>query len=298
MSLLRLHRTFAGTLVTAFSLSIMAVGQGGCNTLSLTGLQQADAAGNPLGFLINTDTAGNTLGGIRLADGRSVYVYGTFENNGNINEITGAVLRDTDGREAGVVFENGRPVSAYGFDGTTVDITYEEVSTTRLKGRVDVHFADSKVAEEDRDQTIDFDVDLEQAAADLAQHVADVLGLTVSDAEPPTAPDGRARLPDDPSTPFGKDLSRSQLFLYFVPFYQFAFMSIGFACMQVMVQLVAVLVSTMVGVVLTLTKAIIIAAFSPFIIMCEMMRMVFGMATVAIDFDLEIDVGLVPRHPR
>ena len=81
----------------------------------------ADVAGNPLGFLINTDTDSNVLGGIRLADGRSVYVYGTFKNDGNIDEITGAVLRDTDGSEAGVVFENGRPVSAYGFDGTTVD---------------------------------------------------------------------------------------------------------------------------------------------------------------------------------
>ncbi len=298
MSLLRLHRTIAGPLVTAFSLSIMAVGQGGCNTLSLTGLQQTDTAGNPLGFLINTDTAGNILGGIRLADGRSVYVYGTFKNDGNIDEITGAVLRDTDGSEAGVVFENGRPVSAYGFDGTTVDITYDEVSPTRLKGRVDIHFADGEVAEEDRDQTIDFDVNLEQAAADLAQRVADLLGLTVSDAEPPASPDGRARLPDDPAAPFGKDLSRSQLFIYFAPFYQFAFISVAFACMQVMVQLVAVLVSTMVTVVLTLTEAIIIAAFSPFIIMCEMMRMVFGLATVAIDFSIEFDVGHIPRHPH
>jgi hypothetical protein len=227
-----------------------------------------------------------------------VYIYGTFKSDGNIDEITGAVLRDKDGSEAGVVFENGRPTSAYGFDGTTLDITYDEVTQTRLKGQVDIHFADSDVAENDRDQTINFDVDLEQAAAELAQRVADLLGLTVSNAEPPTSSDGRARLPDDPAVPFGKDLSRSQLFIYFAPFYQFACVSIGFVCMQIMVELVAALVSTVVNVVVTLTQAIIIAAFSPLIIMCEIMRTAFSLTTVAIDFDIEFDVGFVPRHPQ
>jgi len=273
-------------------MSLFVMGPAACNNLgfNLFGTPSYDADGKPLGFLFNSDINSNILGGIRLENGSSVYVYGTRNEDGSFKEITGAVIQDLNGQEASVTFENGLPKNATSFDGSTIEMTYEEVSVTRLKGHVDIHFTDPEVAEGERDQSFDFDVDLEEAAAELARHVQELLGLSISPEEPPDS-DARVRLPDASSLPPGKDADNAQfiLGLMVLPF-QMAFVSIGFGCIQVMTQLVACLVGTIVEFALTLTAVIISAVFSPFIIMCDMMRMAFILAPIQINIGLEFDI--------
>jgi hypothetical protein len=272
------------------------MGPAGCNGFRLPGVPSLYSSGNPLGFLINSDTNSNVLGGIRLADGSSVYVFGTFQENGNIEKITGAAVRDTDGNEASIIFEDGRPTKARGFDGSTLEITYDEVGIERLKGHVDLYFAGENVAEEDREQRVEFDVNLQEAAVDLANRVADLLGLEILDEEPPEEdPGGRLRLADNVQMPFGKDVGNSQLILIFAPFYQFAFVTVGFLCIQVMAVMVAVLLETVV----VMMQAMVIAVFTPFILMCNMMRMAFSLSTVAIDFTLDLGGSgvIIPPYP-
>ncbi len=173
MRLWKFPSSFPGHFVTAVTVSFLAMGPAGCNGFRLPGVPSLYSGGNPLGFLINSDTDSNVLGGIRLADGSSVYVFGTFQENGNIEKITGAAVRDTDGNEASIIFEDGRPTKARGFDGSTLEITYDEVGIERLKGHVDLYFAGENVAEEDRNQTIAM---YKAEVSDLKQQLAECRG--------------------------------------------------------------------------------------------------------------------------
>ncbi|MBN2561040.1 MAG: hypothetical protein JXQ75_08930 [Phycisphaerae bacterium] len=289
MRLWNFPSSIPGVFVTGFAISIMAIGHAGCQNFTLLGGPSYDAQGNPLGFLFNTDTSSDVLGGIRLANGQSVFVYGSFKEDGSISEVTGAAIRDVNGDEASVIFEDGRPVKARSFDGSTIDITYEEVTATRLKGHVDLYFADEQVAEDERDQRIEFDVDLLEVAAEVAQRIWDLLGLEISTENPPDDANGRMRLADGAMMPFGKDAPNAQFFLIpLVAPLQYACVTLGFLCVQVMVQLVAVLVSTVLTLVVTLTQVILLAVFSPFFMMCEIMRSAFSLSTAAINFTIEL----------
>lgn len=302
MRIWKFPQSMPGHFVSAVTMSLLAMGPVACNSLNFSGIPAAfGVQGDPLGFLFNTDLGSDVLGGIRLEDGNEAFVYGKRNANGSFKEITGAVLRDADGNEASILFENGRPAKARGFDGSTVEITYEEVSPDRLKGHVDLFFADPAVAEEDRHQTLAFDVDLQEVAAELAERVAELLGLDISDAEPAASPPGRPRLADPALAAMGKDAPEAQFILGLIVLpYQFAFMTMGFLCIQVMTQVVAVIVGTLLTLVATLTRAIVVAVFSPIIIMGEMMRMAVGFAAVTIDFSITLTgTGvIIPAHPR
>jgi hypothetical protein len=302
MRIWKFPQSMSGHVVSAVMMSLFAMGPVACNSLNIAGISAGfGLQGDPLGFLFNTDFGSDVLGGIRLEDGNEAFVYGKRYADGSIKEITGAALRDVDGNEASILFENGRPTKARGFDGSTVAITYEEVSSDRLSGHVDLFFADPAVAEEDRHQTLTFDVDLREAAAELAERVSEWLGLEISDAEPAASPPGRPRLADSALAALGKDAPDAQFILGLVVLpYQFAFMAMGFLCIQIMTQVVAVMVGTILTLVATLTRAIVVAVFSPIIIMCEMMRMAVGLSAVAIDFSIRLTgTGvIIPRHPR
>ena len=90
--------------------------------------------------------------------------------------------------------------------------------------------------------------------------------LTVEVKEPQmgltTATVGTAPLPA------GKDEASSQVIWILVGgIYGFAFYLLGFLCIQIMTQLISVMVQLYVGVVLSLTRALIVAVMSPFIVL-------------------------------
>lgn len=121
------------------------------------------------GLLLNADISSNFLGGIRLADGRSLSLFGRFAANGEIAELQEIAYEDVDGGVTSLTLESGKPVSAVVADGTTVGITYEQADADRLAGVVRiVSAADGKTTE------VPFDVDLAAALDQIAQTVSDL----------------------------------------------------------------------------------------------------------------------------
>jgi hypothetical protein len=300
MRLWKFPQSITGKLVTALAGSLLAMGPTACTNLGMPGalgIFAVDSQGIPLGLLFNSDTGSDVLGGIRLQDGSAVYVYATRLANGNLEEITGVILRDPDGQEAGIIFQDGRPTRAYSFDGSTLEVLYEEVSTSRLKGRADLYFAEA--VEGEQNQTMEFDVDLEEAAAELARRVEELTGLQISNEAPPDSPTQTQRrlAADALPPPVGKDAMNSQfMLLMFAPFYQFAFVTVGFLCIQIMTAMVGVMVSM----VAVMMRAMVVAVLSPFIIMGEMMRGAFAYLPMTIDFTLELQGSgvIIPLHPH
>jgi hypothetical protein len=283
-----------GWVISSYQISILAIGSAGCANFNLNQLL-AEPPANPFGFLINTDTSSDTLGGVRLADGRSVFAYGSFKANGNINEITSAVIREVDGKESSIIFDGGLISQATGADGSTFNVTYDERTDTRLRGHVDIFFAPINET-----HTINFDADLLQAAADLAAQVEQFTGLKVSTKPPPEDPSDKLALADSLVTPAMKDAANSQFIFAFVGVFQYSFAAIGFACVQLMATLVRVMVQVLVGVVVALTRAIVVAVCTPFILLGEIMRSAVSHAAFFINFSLQIDplVVIIPRRPH
>jgi hypothetical protein len=284
--------TLPGCLILAALASALILGQPGCTGFQLGGLPGGSAS--TLGFLINTDTASDILGAVRLADGSAVYAYGTFLPDGNIGELQAAVLVSAAGQEAAITFENGLARKARGFDGSTLNITYDEISPQRLRGRVDLFFAAAAPGEQN--QSIAFDVDLLQAAADLAQQVQQLTGLTISAQPPPQDPNGRAIVPA-PAGP--KTAGQSQLILVFAPFYQHAIATAGYIVVQVMARLVDVLVRTVATVVVSLTRVVIVAVCSPFILLGDIMRAAATQPILAVNLAVRLALAgvTIPRRP-
>jgi hypothetical protein len=273
MQLWRFHSTHRGALISAYLVGILVAGPAGCNNVNLGGTVGTNPA-NPFGFLINSDPGGKTLGGVRLLNDSAVWAYGEFNPDGSIKNISGAVLRDGDGNLTEITFVNGLPSKARGPDGSTLEATYSIRTETRLAGHVDLFFAG--VPDADAHQTINFDVDLQRAADQLAQQIEQLTGLNVSNEAPPPKPadtGGRPQITDAAQSLYGKDAAQSQLLLYlWGPAYVFAFASLGYILVQVMAEVVKLVIDLYVGVIVALTESLVIAVTAPFIVLGDIMR--------------------------
>lgn len=287
MKLSRLPYSVFGHFVTALLMGVQMMGLPGCSTALNSGPYDPD---NPVGLFANDDTSSDTLGAVRLPTGETVFVFGDYGSNGAIREITGAILRDSSGQEAWAIFDNGLVQSAGSFDGSTVDMTYDEVSTRRIKGRADFSFAG--LAEEDREQAATFDIDLEQAADQLADKVRDLLGVDISNSEPPDDPLAKSKQVEEAAGI--KSEVRSQLILLF---HAAAFAALGYVFVEIMAALVSVVFEVMVNVVSALTQAVVVAMFTPFILLGEVMRLSIEQPLYQVDINVDLDLDL-PRHPR
>jgi len=285
MRLWRMPHTVAGQLLIALLGGIFIMGPSGCaNNFSFGDVTSS------FGTFLNTDVASGVLGSIRLASGESAFVFGSYKANGQIEEITGAVLVDTQDRRADVSFEGGRLKHASSFDGSTLDVTYDEVTPTRLAGRVDLFFA--QAPEADQHQSVAFDVDLEQAAADLADAVWTLLTLSISDAEPPDDPLAEKPRRDD-AGPQKDDASQV---IIFAAFHVSAFAAIGFAMVQIVTGCVRAVMNLVVGLVTAITKTVVFAVFTPFMLLGDVLRSAVSNPIITLNFDLDFNFT-VPDAP-
>jgi len=281
--------TAISRVVMALACSVLLAGPGGCQT----GLLNIGTPGtpNPFGLLINTDLASDLLGAVRLGDGNNVFLYGKFLDSGLIERIDGASFRNADGQVAKVELLNGWVSKATSFDGSTLTMNYEEISASRLKGTVDIVFAG--LEGDDATQSIPFDIDLAQAVADVTSQIESYLGVDLSDSAPPTNPVGKVRLPDVHK---GQKTSNpdqvAQLILAFVSFHRAAFGAIGYVIVQLMGGLINVMANLLVGVVAAVTQAVVVALFTPFILMGEVLRVAVLQPVYTVD--LEVDLNLNP----
>ena len=242
----------------------------GCQTVQLVGGDATDGD-SVFGLLVNTNTDSNVLGGVKLASGESVFVYGQFADDGSIEEIFGAVLRDSQGQEAVIVLEQGRPTVARGFDGSTIEFTYDQVSSERLTGHVDLYFAEDGARE-----TILFDVDLNATAEQLVQTVNDLTGVNLTQWW--TDVSARTTSSTLPASEARRALAGVLQALLLGATFAFA----GYAVLAVMTQVMeAVMLSVSV-----VAAAVIASVFLPFVLLGEILRTSGDLPASFIDFDL------------
>ncbi|HUW85179.1 MAG TPA: hypothetical protein VMZ31_20545 [Phycisphaerae bacterium] len=242
----------------------------GCQTVQLVGGDAAD--GNSLfGLLVNTNTDSNVLGGVKLASGESVFVYGQFGDDGSIEEIAGAVFRNAQGQEAVIVLDQGRPTLARGFDGSTIEFTYDQVSSERLTGHVDLFFA-----QDGSHETILFDVDLNATAEQLVQTVSELTGVDLTK----WWTDASARTTS--STLPASEARRALGGVLQALLLGATFAFVGYAVLAVMTQVMeAVMLSVSV-----VAAAVIASVFLPFVLLGEVLRTSGDLPASFIDFDL------------
>jgi len=242
----------------------------GCQTGQLVSGNAAD--GDSLfGLLVNTNTDSNVLGGVKLESGESVFVYGRFGDDGSIEEIFGAVFRNAQGQEAVVALDQGRPTLARGFDGSTIEFTYDQVSSERLTGHVDVFFADDGSRE-----TIAFDVDLNAAIEELVQTVNDLTGVDLTE----WWTDANARTTSS-ALPAG-EARRALAGVWQALLFGATFAFVGYAVLAVMTQVMEVVMLS----VSVVAAAVIASVFLPFVLLGEILRTSGDLPTSFIDFDL------------
>lgn len=258
MSLMRLPFTRAGRCITAITTAAFVFATTGCEGLNILPGDSTDG----FGVIINTDASKDLIGGVRLASGEAVYAYGTFNDDGTVGEVTACVYQNADGQQATLFFESGRPSRGIGFDGAEIVITYDEVTSTRLKGTA------TYTPTEGAPATLSFDIDLQQTAAQVAQLVEDLTGLQIADDEPPDeSAETAKRLGGDPT-------AQRSVIVLLIP----VFISItGFTITLTLSQLMKGFVQA--------GNVLVIAFLSPFILMGNLMRAAIGLPLVTIQWD-------------
>ncbi|MBI5763750.1 MAG: hypothetical protein HZA51_09535 [Planctomycetes bacterium] len=292
MRVSRLPYSLAGQLIIAVLGGVMAIGAPGCNGFTLNLGSGGGPLTNGLGFLLNTDTTSELLAALRTEDGNNVYVFGTRTPDGNVDDVQAAVLQDAAGNESSVNFDGGLLSKAKGADGSTIAVTYDERTTMRLRGHMDIVFAGADPGAEN--QRVDFDIDLQQALADIAAQFEQATGIDISTSPPPPNPGGREIVPDVVAR-VGKTTDQSQLIYVFAPFFVYGFASLGYVMVQVMAACIEAMVQTIVNV----AKTVIVAAFSPLIVMGEILRGAVGLPLTPTNLVIQLALAgvLVPPRP-
>jgi hypothetical protein len=291
MRMSRLQQNVFAHWIASAAFSGLLIAPTACNSVGGLPIGGDVDTNNPFGLIINSSASSDVLGGIRLRSGDEVYAYGTRMENGNVEELTAVTLVDADGNEASMEFVLGRPTRAKAFDGSTVKITYDEVSEKRLAGTVELFFASI-----DETHSVPFDVDLEAVAAQIRQLADDLADVTIDDLTKPQEPAPRSIIPDGLGD---KSAASSQLIiLIFAPFFQFAYAIAGYTMLIIMTQVMAAVAQALVGVFAAVTQAVIATAFAPFLIMGNILQAAVRQPTVSIDLTIVRPAFTVPRSPR
>lgn len=182
---------FGREVLTIGVVTALALGPAGCQLGALP-----PGGGGPLpgdlkklnGLMINDSPADGLLMAARNAAGDAFFVYGTRTASGRLDEVEQILVRTADGAESFIAFESGRPVHAEGPAGDYLHIMYDEVSTERLAGELEIFSAADGTVE-----TFPFDVDLQQAAEQIAERIEQLTGqevalTTVEDGQLKTGP--------------------------------------------------------------------------------------------------------------
>ena len=287
MRLMRFPYTIAGQWVSGLTAVAFMIATTGCSNSQFP--QITPAGDNPFGVLVNTDTSKDLIGGVRLQSGEAVYVYGTFNQDGSIKQITAAVVENADGQQASLTFESGRPKKGVLFDGSTLEITYTQVSNERLSGQIVLVPAGTGAT-----RTIPFDIDLLKAAADLAQLVEDLTGIQIPANGSPAGATARTAMTGDGPVPITKQTHRTELPILLVALVPIAFATTGFLLTSVMAQIMEAFVQTADAV----AQAIAMAILTPFIVMGALMQEATSQPILTIDIEIHGPRLHIPSRPQ
>lgn len=224
-------------------------GLGGDGTADKGGLTNKSS-----GFFINEDTSSDLLVAGRNDEGHGFFVYGSRNAQGRIGEIRSIVLRTVSGERSFLTFASGRPTHAEAPDGSYAHVTYTEVSASRLTGTVDIFNAgDGSVT------PFPFVIDLRAAIDDVVAQVRAATGIDVRVVQ----------AIGDNQVETRKSLARS-LVVTIIPLYT-AFVIPCAALIYTTTIILGQLLTALVATVVIAIQNIIIAIFTPFILLAELM---------------------------
>ena len=235
-------RSILGQWVTTFTCLGLIIAPFGCETVTV--LQ--DGKDGEFGWFVNADKASDVLLGARATGGESLFAYGTWAPDGEIDEITAILLRDAEGNESFITLESGRPVHLQAADGSYAHITYNEVSEERLAWTVELYDADTDTAQE-----FSGEVDLQQALADALAAFTDLTGIEVPEVA-------------NPEEENAKGVSRSAETVYY-PAFMIPFVYLAYFISFVATQIMTVVYS---AVALAL-QATVLAIYAPVLILAQ-----------------------------
>jgi hypothetical protein len=245
LSIIKPH-TILGQCTVAFAGLALIIAPFGCETLTL--LQMFESDGGQFGWFVNQDKTSDTLLGARVASGASLFAYGSFDEDGNIAEITDVILRDAAGNESFISLDGrGWPIHIEIADGSYAHIDYEIQDETRVKGLLRLYQAGAAAEE-----TVPFDVQLDEALEALAAELEPWTGQQLDVLPAPEETDG--------SKVARRDAAAVVYPLFLVPFVAMAYI----------VSYVALAISTfVVSVVAYAIRATLVAVLAPVYLLAE-----------------------------
>lgn len=126
------------------------------------------------GLFVNPETSDPLMVAGRNPAGDELFVYGTRAADGGLGEVETVLVRTAAGEESFIEFASGRPTYIRGADGSSVRITYTDVSADRLAAEVEVFAAEAGVTE-----SYAVDIDLQLTANQVAAAIEQLTGLRV-----------------------------------------------------------------------------------------------------------------------
>ncbi len=253
----------------------------GCiNITGGTGDDNPDDLKTATGLFINDNPADGWLAGGRAPDGSTFFIFGSRTSSGELRELDAITVRDPNGNEAFIDFDQGRPTHIEGLDGSYAHITYTETSSERLAGSVEIfNAADRSV------QTFPVDIDLRRAADEIAREVSDRTGKQLSAAA--------LRLPlaagADKSADAAQVTIRFDLGLAAGLF----FVSIG-AAFQLLITALGQVLTFVFAAVGTVLRNVLLIIFYPLYAIAELFE---GASDRPRETDLTITFGFIPVPP-
>jgi hypothetical protein len=247
MRLSTLPQSTLGLSIIALASLGLIIAPFGCETVCLF----TDCGDGEFGWFINQDKTSDVLLGAKASSGASLFAYGSFNDNGDIERITAVVLRDADGNESFIaVDDNGRPTHLQAADGSYAHIEYTVATDARVAGQIKLYNAGDESQE-----TIPFDVDLDQTLATVAAQLEQITGQQLE-----VLPDPNARIITGDSKIGGRNAETVLYPVFLLPFVAMAYM----------VSYIAAAIVTMVTMmVAAVVQATLVAVLAPVYLLSE-----------------------------
>ena len=233
-------------LIAPFGCELRTGGLGGS-------VQDGLGAALDYGLFINEDTDDPLLIAARNSNGDAFFVYGTRDEDGNLEEIESISVLTAEGEESFITFELGRPEHIQGPDGSYAHITYTEVSAERLTASVELYNAATTEKE-----TFQIDIDLQQTAAQIAELVRAATGQELETT---------TLVGDEVVVKDGQQRVRITIFS---PWYA-AFVLPLVAAVGLMTVVLGQMMLAMYAVVAITVQAVLLAVFSPLFLVAEIL---------------------------
>ncbi len=279
MSARSLRRQLGREWLVALSAYALIVAPFGCAfNLDLLGGSDVVLDTASTGLFVNANTDAELVAGGRDTAGDTFFVYGAMDGAGTITDVDAILVKERDGTESFIVFEQGRPNHLQDGDGNYIHIAYTNVSSTRLDADVTLYDAETEATE-----TLSAVIDPLAGVLSATQELESLTGVEV---EVPDVPDVERAL--------AKHKAGWLIALAVIPLVLVT---------QLLVVVMAAVMSAVVAAVVVAFQAVAIAALAPFLLFGALLSSTISLdveATPLLDVfvelpgapEIEVDIGV------